>query len=211
MCYGLFSSLLGPPYETGPVLSAPFDDCGKRLGKRQGLPEPGSSRSSSHQVPGWTTLRPASCASELWSEPDVLKYQKPMDKFSGTELKLGFAEMFIISGLTRQTSWSWKHPFKDACLCFIFASETKLELSYLHVGKDHWKTKLSWDNLSAVHSGMEQLVGLLSKLSEGGIISPTGSKMAHLLVTLREITSPGTPCEWLSWGIVSPPPPPCAH
>lgn len=51
---------------------------------------------------------------------------------------------------------------------FIFASETKLELSYHHVGKDHWKTKSSWHNLSAVHSGMEQLVGLLSKLSEGG-------------------------------------------
>ena len=161
--------------------------------------------------PRWTTRRPASCASELWSEPDVLKYQKPMDKFSGTELKLGFAEMFIISGLTRQASWSWKHPFKDACLCFIFASETKLELSYLRVGKDHWKTKSSWDNLSAAHPGMQQLVGLLSKLSEGGIISPSGSKMAHMLVTLREIVSPGTPCGWLSWGIVSPPPPPFAH
>ena len=124
MCYELSSSLLEPPYETGPVLLAPFDECRETLGKPQGLPEPGSSRSSSQPIPRWTTLRPASCDSELWSEPDVLKYQKLMDKFSGTELKLGFAEMFIISGLTRQASWSWKRPFKDACWCFVFAPET---------------------------------------------------------------------------------------
>ena len=46
MCYELSSSLLEPPYETGPVFLAPFDECGKRLGKLQGLPEPGSPRSS---------------------------------------------------------------------------------------------------------------------------------------------------------------------
>lgn len=75
----------------------------KEAGKTTGAPWAGKSTFISHQVPGWTTRRPASCASELWSEPDVLKYQKSMDEFSGTELKLWFAEMFIISG------WHVKH------------------------------------------------------------------------------------------------------
>ena len=45
-----------------------------------------------------------------------------------------------------------------------------------------------------MHSGVEQLAGLLNKVSEGGIMSPGGSKMAHVLVTLGEMISPGTPC-----------------